>query len=149
MKIEDEIKVHFRNDYHRVIINLTYSVNQLNYRFLQQIKKHKLTDQQYNILMVLSTFNYSGPVSIGFIKERMLDKNSDVSRIVDRLVEKELVSRKENLTDRRQKDLEITEKGVALISEMGYCEKETDNLFQNLKLDEVRQLNHLLDKLRG
>lgn len=149
MRIEDEIKVHFRNDYHRVIINLTYSVNHLNYQFLQQLKKHKLTDQQYNILMVLSTFNNSGPVSIGFIKERMLDKNSDVSRIVDRLVEKELVSRKENATDRRQKDLELTDKGVALISEMDYCEKETDNLFQYLTLDEVRQLNNLLDKLRG
>jgi DNA-binding MarR family transcriptional regulator len=149
MRIDDEIKVHFRNDYHRVIINLTYSVNQLNYQFLQQIKKHKLTDQQYNILMVLSTFNYSGPVSIGFIKERMLDKNSDVSRIVDRLVEKELVSRKENATDRRQKDLQITGKGAALISEMGYCEKETDKLFQNLTLEEVQELNYLLDKLRG
>jgi DNA-binding MarR family transcriptional regulator len=149
MRIEDELKVHFRNDYHRVIINLTYSVNHLNYQFLQQLKKHKLTDQQYNILMVLSTFNNSGPVSIGFIKERMLDKNSDVSRIVDRLVEKELVSRKENATDRRQKDLEITEKGAALIAEMGYCEKETDKLFQNLTLEEVQELNYLLDKLRG
>jgi DNA-binding MarR family transcriptional regulator len=149
MKIDDEIKVQFRNDYHRVIINLTYSVNQLNYQFLQQIKKHKLTDQQYNILMVLNTVNPSGPVSIGFIRERMPDKNSDVSRIVDRLVEKELVSRKENPNDRRQKDLEITEKGVTLISEMGYCEKETENLFRYLTLDEVRQLNHLLDKLRG
>jgi DNA-binding MarR family transcriptional regulator len=149
MRIDDEIKVHFRNDYHRVIINLTYSVNQLNYRFLQQIKKHRLTDQQYNILMVLSSFNYTGPVSIGFLKERMLDKNSDVSRIVDKLVEKELVSRKENTIDRRQKDLEITEKGLALISKMGDCEKATDNLFQNLTLDEVKQLNQLLDKLRG
>jgi DNA-binding MarR family transcriptional regulator len=149
MRIDDEIKMHFRNDYHRVIINLTYSVNQLNYQFLQQVKIHKLTDQQYNILMVLITYNSSGPVSIGFIRERMLDKNSDVSRIIDRLVEKELVSRKENATDRRQKDLEITEKGVALISEMGYCEKETENLFKYLTLDEVRQLNHLLDKLRG
>ena len=149
MRIDDEIKVHFRNDYHRVIINLTYSVNQLNYQFLQQLKKHKLTDQQYNILMVLSSFNYTGPVSIGFIRERMLDKNSDVSRIVDRLVEKELISRKENAADRRQKDLQITEKGIALISEMGDCEMVTDNLFQNLTLEEVRQLNQLLDKLRG
>ena len=149
MKIDDEIKVHFRNDYHRVIINLTYSVNQLNYQFLQQLKKHKLTDQQYNILMVLSSFNYTGPVSIGFIRERMLDKNSDVSRIVDRLVEKELISRKENAADRRQKDLQITEKGISLISEMGDCEMVTDNLFQNLTLEEVRQLNQLLDKLRG
>jgi DNA-binding MarR family transcriptional regulator len=79
----------------------------------------------------------------------MLDKNSDVSRIVDRLVEKELVSRKENADDRRQKDLEITEKGIDLISDMGDCEKVTDNLFQNLTLEEVIQLNQLLDKLRG
>jgi DNA-binding MarR family transcriptional regulator len=99
--------------------------------------------------MVLGSCNSEGPVSIGFLKERMLDKNSDVSRIIDRLFEKGLVSRKENSADRRQKDLIITDKGITLMSAMGYCEKETDKLFQNLSLSEVQQLNYLLDKLRG
>jgi DNA-binding MarR family transcriptional regulator len=149
MRIDDEIKTHFRNDYHRLIVNLTYTVNQLNYQFLQQLKKYKLTEQQYNILMLLDSFKSEGPVSLGFLKERMLDKNSDVSRIVDKLFEKGLVSRKENSTDRRQKDLGITEMGVSLMTGMGYCEKETDKLFQNLSQAEVKQLNFLLDKLRG
>jgi DNA-binding MarR family transcriptional regulator len=149
MRIEEEIKAPFRNDFHRLITNLTFTVNHLNYQFLQQLKKHKLTEQQYNILTLLGSFSSAGPVSLGFLKERMLDKNSDVSRIVDKLFEKGLVSRQENHSDRRQKDLSITEKGIALMSGMGYCEKETDKLFQNLTLDEVRQLNLLLDKLRG
>lgn len=149
MRIDDEIKTHFRNDYHRLIVNLTYTVNQLNYQFLQQLKKYKLTEQQYNILVLLDSFNSEGPVSLGFLKERMLDKNSDVSRIVDKLFEKGLVSRKENSTDRRQKDLGITEMGISLMTGMGYCEKETDRLFQNLSQEEVKQLNFLLDKLRG
>jgi DNA-binding MarR family transcriptional regulator len=148
MEIDDEIKTHFRNDYHRLIVNLTYTVNQLNYQFLQQLKKYKLTEQQYNILMLLDSFNSEGPVSLGFLKERMLDKNSDVSRIVDKLYEKGLVSRKENYTDRRQKDLGITDKGKTLMLAMAYCEKETDKLFHNLTLDDVQQLNFLLDKLR-
>jgi DNA-binding MarR family transcriptional regulator len=149
MGIDDEIKTQFRNDYHRLIINLTYTVNQLNYQFLQQLKKQKLTEQQYNILMVLGSYSSGGPVSLGFLKERMLDRNSDVSRIVDKLYEKGLVSRVENHSDRRQKSLGITEKGISLISAMGYCEKETVRLFQNLKLSEVQQLNLLLDKIRG
>jgi DNA-binding MarR family transcriptional regulator len=149
MRIEDEIKACFRNDYQRLIVNLTYTVNQLNYKFLQQLRKYKLSEQQYNILLVLNNCNSEGPVSLGFLKERMLDKNSDVSRIIDKLFEKGFVSRKENPADRRQKDLGITDKGKTLMSAMGYCEKETDNLFQNLTLDEVRQLNFLLDKLRS
>ena len=149
MRIEEEIKASFRNDYHRLSANLTYTVNQLNYRFLQQLKRYRLTEQQYNILILLGSYNSEGPVSLGFLKERMLDKNSDVSRIVDKLFEKGLVSRKENSADRRQKDLGITEKGMSLMSAMGFCEKETDNLFQNITLDEVQELNFLLDKLRG
>lgn len=149
MKIDEEIRVPFRNDYHRVIINLTYTANQLNYKFLQQLKKHKLTEPQYNILRVLQSFGSDCPVSIGFLKERMLDKNSDVSRIVDRLVDKSLISRKENSTDRRLKDLGITRKGTLLISSMGDCDKESDNLFRHLTIDDVQELNSLLDKLRG
>lgn len=149
MKIDDEIKLRFRNDYHRAIINLTYTVNQLAYQFFQLLKRYKLTEPQYNILRVLFDFHAEGPVSIGFLKERMLDKNPDVSRIVDKLFEGGFVSRKENAIDRRQKDLEITEKGIALISALGDCEKKADTLLEGLTLEEVRELNRLLDKARG
>ena len=149
MNIDDEIKGRFRNEYHRGIINLTYTVNQLSYQFLQHLKKHKLTEPQYNILRVLRGFRSEGPVSIGFLKERMLDKNSDVSRIVDKLFEKEFVDRKENIVDRRQKDVEITDKGLEFLTKMCDCEKKTDTLLQNLTLEEVQELNRMLDKVRG
>ncbi len=148
MTIDEEIKGRFRNEYHRGIINLIYTVNQLNYDFMQSLKKHKLTEAQYNVLRILRGFRSEGPLSIGFIKERMLDKNSDVSRIVDKLLEKGLVDRKENSIDRRQKDITITEKGLELLSQMDECEKKIDTLLQNLTVDEVKQLNALLDKIR-
>ncbi|MEE4259921.1 MAG: MarR family transcriptional regulator [Bacteroidales bacterium] len=149
MKIEDEIKGRFRNEYHKGLINLTYTVKQVSYDFHQALKKHGLTEQQYNVLKVLRGFRTEGPCSIGFLKDRMLDKKSDVSRIVDKLFAKKLIVRKENLTDRRQKDLEITNKGLSLLTQMDNCEKIVDTLLSNLSLDEVKQLNRLLDKIRG
>ena len=68
MKIEDEIKGRFRNDYHRAIINLTYTVNQLGYQLMQSIKAHGLTEPQYNVLRVLRGFRSEGSISINFIK---------------------------------------------------------------------------------
>jgi len=149
MNIEAEIKGHFRNEYHKGIINLNYTVKQIAYQFYQTLKKHELTEQQYNVLRVLRGFRSEGSVSIGFVKERMLDKNSDVSRIVDKLFERGLLDRKECPIDRRQKDLKITDKGLALLDEMFYCEKEVGNLLTNLSVEEVKQLNFLLDKIRG
>ncbi len=149
MKIDDEIKGRFRNEYHRGIINLTYTLNQLNYQFLQLLKKHNVTQQQYNVLKVLRGFRSEAPVSIGFIKDRMLDKNSDVSRIVDKLYERGLITRCEKSTDRRQKDVDISDKGLKLLSSMDECEKQVDTLLSNLTEDEVKQLNTLLDKIRG
>ncbi|HOZ15711.1 MAG TPA: MarR family transcriptional regulator [Tenuifilaceae bacterium] len=149
MKIDDEIKGRFRNEYHRGIINLTYTLSQLNYQFLQLLKKHNVTQQQYNVLKVLRGFRSEAPVSIGFIKDRMLDKNSDVSRIVDKLYERGLVTRCEKSTDRRQKDVDISDKGLELLAAMDECEKKVDTLLSNLTEDEVKQLNNLLDKIRG
>lgn len=149
MKIEDEIKGRFRNEYHKGLINLNYTVKQLSYEFLQFLKKHGLTEPQYNILRVLRGNRSDGPSSIGYIKERMLDKSSDVSRIIDRLYEKGYVDRNENPDDRRQKDLVITKKGMDLLDKMDDCEKKVDTLLENLTPHEVKELNRLLDKIRG
>ena len=104
MKIEDEIKGRFRNERHKGVINLSFTEKQLTYSFLQSLKKHGLTEPQYNILRVLMGFRSGGPPSIGFLKDRMLDRSSDVSRLIDRLYDLGLVDRKENSTDRRQKE---------------------------------------------
>jgi len=149
MTIEEEIKGRFRNEYHKGLINLTYTAKQLSYEFLQSLKKHGITEQQYNVLRILRGFRSEAPLSIGFIKERMLDKDSDVSRIVDRLYEKEMVSRKENPADRRQKDIELTEKGLSLLDSMFDCEKKVDTLLNRLTEEEVREFNRILDKIRN
>jgi DNA-binding MarR family transcriptional regulator len=148
MKIEDEIKGRFRNDYHKGMINLTFTVKQLSYNFHQSLKKHGLTEPQYNILKVLRGFRIESPLSIGFLKNRMLDKMSDVSRIVDKLFTKGLIRRQENPADRRQKKIEITDKGLSLLTKMDGCEKIVDTLLNNLSLKEVQELNRLLDKIR-
>ncbi len=148
MKIEDEIKGRFRNEYHKGLINLTYTAKQLSYEFYQSLKKHGLAEQQYNVLRILRGFHSEAPLSISFIKDRMLDKDSDVSRIVDRLVKKGLVSRIENPQDRRQKSVDIRETGIELLDKMFNCEKKADILLNNLTTEEVKEFNRLLDKIR-
>ena len=148
MTIEEELKGRFRNDYHKGMINLTYTTRMLSYEFFQSLKKHGLAEQQYNVLRILRGFRSVAPLTIGFIKERMLDKDSDVSRIVDRLFDKGLLARKENAEDRRQKSVSITEKGLALLDSMLECEKAADKLLSNLSAEEVAELNRLLDKIR-
>ncbi len=148
MKIEEEIKGRFRNEYHKGLINLTYTTKQLSYEFHKSLKKYGLAEQQYNVLRILRGFRSKAPLSISFIKERMLDKDSDVSRIVDRLFEKGYISRTENPNDRRQKSVEITGAGMALLDKMFNCEQKVDKLLKNLTLEEVKELNRILDKIR-
>jgi DNA-binding MarR family transcriptional regulator len=149
MTIEEEIKGRFRNDYHKGLINLTYTVKQLSYEFYRSLKTHDITEQQYNVLRILRGFISEAPLSIGYIRERMLDKHSDVSRIVDRLYERGMVSRIENSSDRRQKVIEITNKGLSLLDSMHDCEKNVDKLLVKLSEEEVLELNRLLDKIRS
>jgi len=149
MRIEDEIKGRFRNEYHKGLINLRYTVNYLSYSFMQELKKHDITESQYNVLRILRGFQNEVPLTVGFIKERMLDKSSDVSRIVDKLFNKKLVNRIENTKDRRQKLVSITEKGLDLLNKMYDCEIKADLLLKNLSLEEVQDLNFILDKIRG
>lgn len=149
MTIEDEIKGRFRNEYHKGLINLNYTAKQLSYEFFQSLKTHNITEQQYNVLRILRGFRSEAPLCIGFIKDRMLDKDSDVSRIVDRLCDKEHVSRKENPDDRRLKTIEITEKGLGLLDRLYECEKKADTLLKNLSETEINILNNLLDKIRS
>lgn len=148
MNLEEEIKGRFRNDYHKAMINLIYTSKILQYGFLDSLKKHQLTEQQYNVLRILRGFRDQAPLSIGFIKERMLDKDSDVSRLVDRLFEKRLLHRVENPQDRRQKSIQISDDGLALLNSMLDCEKKVDSLLSNLDESEIKELNRILDKAR-
>lgn len=148
MRIEDEIKGRFRNEYHKGLINLSYTSRKLSYVFYCELKKHDITEQQYNVLRILRGFSSESPLSIGFIKERMLDRDSDVSRLVDRLFNNGYVTRFEDKDDRRKKSVEITEKGTNLLNSMLIIELEGDKLLRHLTIEEVNLLNELLDKIR-
>jgi len=149
MKIENEIKGHFRNEYHKGLINLMFTTKQLNQRFASVLKTHKITEAQYNVLRILRGNKQSVTSSIGYIKERMLDRNSDVSRIVDKLYGLQYIDRKECPNDRRQKEVSITEKGLELLSKMDKSEKQVDTFLKNLNDSEIKILNDLLDKIRA
>lgn len=147
MKIEDEIKGKFRSEYNKGLINLIFTTNRLHNRFMKELKKYGLSPQMYNILRVLRGFR-AEPCSIAFLKERMLDQSSDVSRIIDNLLSKKLIVRSENKDDRRQKAIEITDLALELLAKIDDTERNLDDMLKNLDEQEIQTLNFLLDKIR-
>lgn len=147
MKIEDEIQSKFKNEYHKLLVNIHLTSFRLNETVQAEMKKHDLTSTQFNVLRILRGQNGKA-VSIGLIKERMIERSSDVSRIIDRLLIKGLIKRKENEKDRRQKDVQISDKGMQVLSELDHIEEIIQKRLEHLSLEEVTQLNKLLDKAR-
>ncbi len=149
MQIGEEIQSNkFEDNYHKAVINITYTYGWLSNNFRNRFEKHNLTQQQFNVLRILRG-QYPNPATINMIKERMLDKMSDASRIVDRLMQKGLVSRCTNNKDRRAVDIRISEEGLEILSKMDEEFKTSDMLKNNLTEDEAGKLSDLLDKLRG
>jgi len=149
MQIGEEIQSNkFEDNYHKAVINITYTYGWLGNTFRCRFEKHNLTQQQFNVLRILRG-QYPNPATVNMIKERMLDKMSDASRIVDRLNQKGLVSRCTNNQDRRAVDIRISEAGLDILSKMDEEFKTRDLLKNNLTEEEAGQLSDLLDKLRG
>jgi DNA-binding MarR family transcriptional regulator len=148
MSIEDEIHQRkFRNEHQKAAINLIYTSNWLNERMKYLFDSYDITSQQFNILRILR--GAGEPLSTMQIRERMLDKMSDTSRIVDRLVKKEMVMKNIRKADRRLVDITIAEKGINLLSELDSKDAEMDAILKNLDEYDVKQMNHLLDKIRN
>ncbi len=149
MKIENEIKqTKFADEYQKAVINIVFTsswINSENNRFL---KKYDLTSQQFNVLRILRG-QYPGPVSIQVIMERMLDKMSNASRLVEKLRQKELVQRKECSADRRKVDVVITDKGLLLLEKIDSSWEEFEKNFKNISVDKAKELNQILDNFRG
>lgn len=147
MKIQDEIKSNFSNEYHKARVNIHFTHNYLSEQLIEIIKPFKLSPTQFNVLRILRG-QHPEASSIGLIKERMLDKNSDISRVIDRMLAKKLVVRKECKQDRRQKDIQISPLGLDYLSKIDEQETALDQKMKHLTLEEVTQLNELLDKIR-
>ena len=148
MDIEKEIQQsNFRNEFQKLAINLMYTANWLNEKISRILLKEEITQQQYNILRILRGSNH--PLSTLQIRERMLDKMSDTSRIVDRLICKELVQKNACQSDKRLVDIVLTEKGLKLINKLDILDTQLDAILSGLDENEAVLANQILDKLRA
>jgi DNA-binding MarR family transcriptional regulator len=148
MGIEKDIQqTNFRNEYQKMGINLLYTANWLNENVGKFLDQEEITQQQYNILRILRGSEV--PLSTLQIRERMLDKMSDTSRIVDRLIVKELVAKSTCPADKRLVDITLTEKGAALVEKLDQLNDQIDGLLKGVTENEAKTINEILDKLRS
>ncbi|HEY4936682.1 MAG TPA: MarR family transcriptional regulator [Puia sp.] len=148
MALEKDINQQvFRSEYQKSTINLIYTFNWVNEKVSKLFEPFDITQQQFNILRILR--GAGQPLSTLQIRQRMLDKMSDTSRIVDRLVKKGLVKKTTCREDRRLVDILLTDKGKKLLQTMDGLNEEMESIFKYLSEDEARQLNTLLDKIRS
>jgi MarR family 2-MHQ and catechol resistance regulon transcriptional repressor len=138
----------FRNEYQKAAINLMYTYGWLTEKTKELFASEDITPQQFNILRILRG-SYPQPLSTLQIRERMLDKMSDTSRIVDRLITKGCVKKGTCKMDRRLVDITITDKGKRLLERLDARQDELDGIIGNLSKKEAEVLSELLDKIRG
>jgi DNA-binding MarR family transcriptional regulator len=148
MSLEEDIKQRkFKTDFQKAIINILFTSNKIQESNWKVFKKFGLTAPQFNVLRILRG-QHPNPSTINLIIERMLDRMSNASRIVDKLEAKGLVSRSQNKHDRRAVDVFISDKGLDLLTKMDSEMRVFEENKEILSKDEAIQLNNLLDKLR-
>ena len=149
MKLEDEIKQSkFKSEQHKALLNVIYTAGWINSIHTQVLKKHGISPQQFNLLRILRG-QHPKPATVNLLIERMLDKMSNASRLVDKLVAKKLVERTQCENDRRAVDVLITKKGLNLLSALDKEEKHLKEAYSDLSDSDAKALNRILDKMRG
>jgi DNA-binding MarR family transcriptional regulator len=147
MGIEQDIQQsNFRNEFQKMGINLLFTANWLNEQIGKMLSEKGVTQQQYNILRILRGSNT--PLSTLKIRERMLDKMSDTSRIVDRLIAKELVIKSTCIKDKRLVDISLSPKGLELVEQLDLYNDRIDALLKGINEQEAETMNQILDKIR-
>ncbi len=149
MELEKEIKQNksFSSEYQKLAVNIIFTNSWLNTHHNKIFKPYGISSQQYNILRILRG-QLPNPASVSLLQERMLDKMSNASRLVDKLKLKKLVDRKECKADRRQVDIIITEKGLDLLKTINKVVEAAESNLKTINLTEAKELNRILDKLR-
>jgi len=147
MPLEKEIpKSYFRNSSHKTLVNILFTSNYILERLKQFLENEDITHQQYNILRILN--NSETPLSTLQIREQMLDKMSDTSRIVERLLKKDLVNKQICRFDKRLVDVTISEKGLQLLHRLDKKTYQLDDIISHLNSEDIDTVNQLLDKIR-
>lgn len=149
MTIEDVIKSTVKMDNEKkVILNIMFTQNVLQDKFSEVLKPYDLSGEQYNVLRILRG-QKGNPVNMFTIQERMLAKTSNTTRLVDKLLLKDLVTRNVCPENRRKIEVLITQKGLDVLSELDPKVITHENKFsKNLSSNELDQLNYLLEKYR-
>lgn len=149
MKIAEAIqqKRPFRNSYQMAMVNLIYTHNWVTDQLRQHLKPYGVTMKQYNVLRILK--GAGEPITTSVIRERLLDKMSDASRMVERLHQRGLVVRNTCSGDKRLVDVTLSRAGEELLQNMKGIEQSMDAIFEKLSKEEATLLSELLDKLRG
>jgi DNA-binding MarR family transcriptional regulator len=149
MGLEKDIhQTSFRSDKHKAILNILYTYGWIIEKIKHFLSKEDITHQQFNILRILRGAAPE-PLSTLQIRERMLDKMSDTSRIVDRMVTKGLVKKTVCSKDKRLVDVTITEKGQKLLKRLDLEQDHMEEIMQTLSDSDAVQISNLLEKLRG
>jgi DNA-binding MarR family transcriptional regulator len=148
MKIEEEIKQQkFKTPLQKAVLNLLYTTSWMQGKQKDIFKTFGITLQQFNILRILRG-QHPNSTSATEIKSRMLDKNSDVSRLLDRLLAKKVITKRVSSNDKRAADVNLTEEGLELLKAIDKKQHQIDSVLL-LSDDEALLLSDLLDKSRG
>ena len=149
MEIGKEIKQgKFKNEHQKMLINILFTSGWLSSKHAANLKPYGISTQQFNILRILRG-QHPKPATVNLLIDRMLDKNSNASRLVEKLRLKKLVERATCPEDRRAVNVIITQKGLDLLTELDKSEEEYITALHTITEEEAAQINLLLDKLRG
>ena len=146
--IEEEIKQKrsFNSLQEKALVNIMYTHSWIIERMRVFFKTYGITNKQYNILRILK--GADEPLSTSQIRHRMLDKMSDTTRLIDRMITKGWVKKSVSEIDRRLVDIMITDEGLDLLDQIRGIEVKAEEIFSNLSEEEIQKLSHLLDKVR-
>ncbi len=150
MKIEEVLKSTVPMDNSKkIIMNIIYTQNVITENFNEILKPYDISSEQFNVLRILRG-QKGNPANMCVIQERMLAKTSNTTRLVDKLLLKELVTREVCPENRRKIEVLITSKGLHLLDELEPKVKAHEHFFsKNLTEEEMAQLNQLLEKFRN
>jgi len=149
MALEDDIRqVKFDDEFHKTAVNILYTSSWLYNLNANRLKRYDITPEQFNVLRILRG-SHPKPLMLADIASRMIDKNSNATRLVEKLRQKGLVSRVVCEANRRQVDIGITLKGLRVLGIIDKASKGWTGTLRNISKAEAQELNRILDKLRG
>ncbi len=146
MKLSEELKITFKSPQHEVMVNIRHTSNWISNKQNQFISQFDLSIPQFNILRILRGDRRM--ISVNTVKERMIEKSPNTTRLMDKLVDKGLIDRTRCKTDRRIVYVEITEKGMSLLTDIDLTFDDSQFRTNNLSDEEAEVLSNLLDKVR-